>query len=57
MARPHPVSLLELARYFSWLGTIGFGGPVVLVERRRIPEALLILSAGVMGVALHGLGA
>jgi chromate transporter, chromate ion transporter (CHR) family len=25
----------ELARYFLWLGTVGFGGPVVLVERMR----------------------
>jgi chromate transporter len=24
-----------LARYFLWLGTVGFGGPVVLVERMR----------------------
>lgn len=28
-------SLAALARYFLWLGTIGFGGPVVLVERMR----------------------
>jgi len=29
------VTLGELARYFVWLGTVGFGGPVVLVERMR----------------------
>ena len=28
-------TLGELARYFLWLGTVGFGGPVVLVERMR----------------------
>lgn len=26
-----PVSLRELARYFLWLGTTGFGGPIALV--------------------------
>ena len=31
-ARP---SLRALARYFLYLGTVGFGGPVVLVERMR----------------------
>ena len=28
-------SLAAMARYFAWLGTAGFGGPVVLVERMR----------------------
>ena len=28
-------SLAGLFRYFAWLGTVGFGGPVVLVERMR----------------------
>ena len=27
--------LRDLFRYFLWLGTVGFGGPVVLVERMR----------------------
>jgi len=26
-------TLRGLFRYFLWLGTVGFGGPVVLVER------------------------
>lgn len=30
-----PPSVGDLARYFLWLGTVGFGGPVVLVERMR----------------------
>jgi len=25
-----PVSLWELTRYFLWLGTVGFGGPLAL---------------------------
>ena len=29
------VSLGALVRYFAWLGTVGFGGPVILVERMR----------------------
>ena len=28
-------TLTSVVRYFLWLGTIGFGGPVVLVERMR----------------------
>jgi chromate transporter len=32
---PSSVTALDLARYFAWLGTVGFGGPVVLVERMR----------------------
>ena len=28
-------TLRGLVRYFLWLGTVGFGGPVVLVERMR----------------------
>jgi chromate transporter len=30
-----PVTVAEMVRYFAWLGTVGFGGPVVLVERMR----------------------
>ena len=30
-----PPSLRALTRYFLHLGTVGFGGPVVLVERMR----------------------
>ncbi len=30
-----PATLRRLVRYFLWLGTAGFGGPVVLVERMR----------------------
>ena len=30
-----PATLRGLFRYFLWLGTVGFGGPVVLVERMR----------------------
>jgi chromate transporter len=33
--RARAPSLNSLLRYFLWLGTIGFGGPVVLVERMR----------------------
>ena len=29
------VTLRDLGRYFLWLGTVGFGGPVVLIERMR----------------------
>jgi chromate transporter len=28
-------TLRGLSRYFLWLGTVGFGGPVVLIERMR----------------------
>src|SRR2546426_5259837 len=28
-------TLRPLLRYFLWLGTVGFGGPVLLVERMR----------------------
>jgi chromate transporter len=28
-------TLGAIVRYFTWLGTVGFGGPVVLVERMR----------------------
>src|SRR5438128_1137502 len=34
MATPS-VGLGSLIRYFAWLGTTGFGGPVLLVERMR----------------------
>lgn len=30
-ATPAPCSLSDLARYFLWLGTTGFGGPIALV--------------------------
>lgn len=29
-------TLRGLFRYFLWLGTAGFGGPVVLMERMRL---------------------
>src|SRR5215831_5496267 len=29
------VTVAAMVRYFAWLGTVGFGGPVVLVERMR----------------------
>ena len=32
---PTGPTLAQLSRYFLWLGTVGFGGPVVLVERMR----------------------
>src|SRR6476619_1572634 len=32
---PSPATLRELFTYFLVLGTVGFGGPVVLVERMR----------------------
>ena len=33
----------ELVRYFLWLGTFGFGGPIALAE------PLVILAAGIAG--------
>ena len=29
--KQNPCSLLNLCKYFAWLGTFGFGGPIVLV--------------------------
>src|ERR1700726_4306792 len=33
--RPVPVSLAQFTRYFLWLGTVGFGGPIALVGRMQ----------------------
>jgi chromate transporter len=33
--RPAPVTLSQLTRYFLWLGTVGFGGPIALAGRMQ----------------------
>jgi chromate transporter len=33
--RPVPVSLAQFTRYFLWLGTVGFGGPIALAGRMQ----------------------
>jgi len=33
--RPAPVSLVQFAGYFLWLGTVGFGGPIALAGRMQ----------------------
>jgi len=49
--------------YFLRLGTLGFVGPIalgtlaLLLAPRRIPEPVLIVAAGVVGLLLKGAGA
>jgi chromate transporter len=33
--RPSPVPLARFAKYFLWLGTVGFGGPIALAGRMQ----------------------
>jgi chromate transport protein ChrA len=61
-----PRTTWGLVRYFLYLGSLGFGGPAVLVgyiqrdlvESRgwfRVPEPLLIIAAGLIGIAVFWL--
>ncbi len=60
---PERFSLRALLFYFLRLGTLGFGGPIalgtlaLLLAPRRIPEPVLIVAAGVVGLLLKGAGA
>jgi chromate transport protein ChrA len=33
--KQHEVSLASFVAYFLWLGTVGFGGPIVLAGRMQ----------------------
>ena len=57
-------TLRDLLLYFLYLGTFGFGGPtvaiflatlLVLAKLRKAPEPLVIVAAGVVGIAVRGL--
>jgi chromate transport protein ChrA len=46
----------RLVRYFLYLGSLSFGGPAaLLLWRFKIPEPLLIIAAGLIGVAVFWL--